>query len=106
VKKSIQDDTFKIRDGCKPQGDRDFHSLNLQYAIFRPILSQTLSRVDAAILGLADDQHPPGSKKLKGTEDLYRIRVGDYRVIYTIESKRLVVLVVNVGNRRDIYRSL
>ena len=65
-----------------------------------------MGRVDAVILGLADDQHPPGSKKLKGTEDLYRIRVGDYRVIYTVESKRLVVLVVNVGNRRDIYRSV
>jgi mRNA interferase RelE/StbE len=65
-----------------------------------------LGRIDAAILGLADDQHPPGSKELKGAGDLYRIRVGDYRVIDTVESKRLVVLVVNVGNRRDIYRSL
>jgi mRNA interferase RelE/StbE len=63
-------------------------------------------RVDAAILELARDPHPPGSKKLHGAEELYRIRVGDYRVVYTVEHEHLVVLVVNVGNRRDIYRSL
>lgn len=65
-----------------------------------------LRRVDAAILGLADHPRPPGSKKLQGAGDLYRIRIGDYRVVYTVEAHRLVVLVVNVGNRRDIYRSL
>ena len=64
------------------------------------------SRVDAAILGLATDRHPPGSKKLQGEIDLYRIRVGDYRIIYKVETERLVVLVVNIGNRRDIYRSI
>ena len=63
-------------------------------------------RVDEAILGLADDQYPPASKKLQGEVDLYRIRVGDYRVIYQVEAGRLVVLDVNDGNRRDIYRSL
>ena len=63
-----------------------------------------LHRVDAAIRGLAIAPHPPGSKKLQGADDLYRIRVGDYRVIYQVEGDRLVVLVVNVGHRRDIYR--
>jgi mRNA interferase RelE/StbE len=65
-----------------------------------------MRRVDAAILGLADDPHPPGSKMLQGEAHLYRIRIGDYRVIYTVAVRRLVVLVVNVGNRRDIYRTL
>jgi len=65
-----------------------------------------LRRVDSAILALATNPHPPGSRKLQGEEDLYRVRVGDYRVIYRIEEDRLVVVVVNVGNRRDIYRSL
>jgi mRNA interferase RelE/StbE len=64
-----------------------------------------LKRVDAAILGLARDRHPQGSKKLDGVGNLYRIRVGDYRVVYTIEVDRLLVLIVNVGNRRDIYRT-
>ena len=43
-------------------------------------------------------------KKLQGTGDFYRIRIGDYRVIYQVEDEHLVVLVVNVGHRRDIYR--
>jgi len=45
-------------------------------------------------------------KKLNGAEELYRIRVGDYRVVYQIEDKDLMILVVNVGNRREIYRDL
>jgi mRNA interferase RelE/StbE len=64
----------------------------------------TLRRVDAAILGLAVAPHPAGSKKLQGTDDLYRVRVGDYRIIYQVEDEHLVVLVVNVGHRRDVYR--
>lgn len=63
-------------------------------------------RLDAAILGLSGNPHPPGSKKLRGAADLYRIRLGDYRVLYTVEEDRLVVLVADVGHRRDIYRSL
>jgi mRNA interferase RelE/StbE len=63
-----------------------------------------LRRVDAAIGGLAVDQYPPGSKKLQGAGDLYRIRVANYRVIYRVEDNRLVVLVIDVGHRHDIYR--
>ena len=61
-----------------------------------------LHRVDAAIRGLAVDRHPPGSKKLQGADDLYRIRVGNYRVIYRVEEILLVVLVIDVGHRRDV----
>jgi len=63
-----------------------------------------LRRVDVVIRGLAVTPRPPHSKKLQGADDLYRIRVGDYRVIYRMEHRHLVVLVVNVGHRRDIYR--
>ena len=52
---------------------------------------------------LATNPRPHGMKKLKGVDDLYRIRVGDYRVIYTIRDKELVVLVVRVANRKDAY---
>jgi len=65
-----------------------------------------LVRVDAPILRLALDPRPAGSKKLKGSEELYRIRVGDYRVVYQIDYEHLRILVVNVGNRRDVYRDL
>jgi mRNA interferase RelE/StbE len=63
-------------------------------------------RIDAKIQALAEVPHPSGSKKLEGEEDLYRIRSGDYRIIYQIEETRLVIVVVNVGHRRDIYRKL
>lgn len=57
----------------------------------------------AAIAGLADDPRPHGYKKLKG-EDAYRIRVGDYRVIYEIDDEVILITVVSVGHRKDIYK--
>jgi mRNA interferase RelE/StbE len=54
---------------------------------------------------LADDPRPQGSEKITGSDDLYRIRSGDYRAIYTIQDDRLVVLVVRVAHRRDVYRN-
>jgi mRNA interferase RelE/StbE len=60
-------------------------------------------KVKQAILNLAQDPRPPGSKKLKG-RPAWRIRQGDYRVIYEIQDKQLFVIVLDVGNRRDIYR--
>jgi mRNA interferase RelE/StbE len=53
-----------------------------------------LRRVDACIRGLAVAPHPPHSTKLRGADDFYRIRVGDYRVIYKLEDQHLVVLVI------------
>jgi mRNA interferase RelE/StbE len=63
-----------------------------------------LRRRDARILDLARDPRPAGHVKLVGAEDLYRIRSGDYRAVYRIEEDRLVVLVVTVGHRRDVYK--
>lgn len=47
---------------------------------------------------------PSGCEKLEGNDDLYRIRSGDYRIIYQIFNKRLMVLVVKIGHRREVYR--
>lgn len=60
------------------------------------------SAIKAAIYGLANNPRPHGYIKLKGREG-YRIRVGDYRVIYSIFDKILTVNVVAIGNRRDVY---
>ncbi|HUF33956.1 MAG TPA: type II toxin-antitoxin system RelE/ParE family toxin [Acidimicrobiales bacterium] len=62
-------------------------------------------RIRAAIDLLADEPRPPGCVALKGEERAYRVRVGDYRIIYEVHDRRLVVLVVSVGHRRDVYRS-
>jgi mRNA interferase RelE/StbE len=59
--------------------------------------------IKSAIASLADNPRPQGYKKLKA-EDAYRIRVGDYRVIYEIDDDRIIVVVVSVGHRRDIYK--
>ncbi len=55
---------------------------------------------------LKDNPRPEGSAKLKGSRVLFRIRHGDYRVIYQIRNDVLLVIIIRVGHRRDIYRSL
>jgi mRNA interferase RelE/StbE len=59
--------------------------------------------IKASIANLAENPRPCGYKKLKG-EDAYRIRVGDYRVIYEINDNTIIVTVVSVGHRKDIYK--
>ena len=60
-------------------------------------------RVAVALRDLVDDPRPPGCQKLGG-RDAWRIRVGDYRVIYEIDDRAKTVLVVHIGHRRDVYR--
>ena len=55
---------------------------------------------------LSESPRPQGCKRLQGFKELYRIRSGNYRIVYTIREKTLFVLVVNVGHRKDIYRCL
>ncbi len=66
----------------------------------RAIQRRIAMRVDQ----LAFNPRPPGSIKLEGEDDLYRIRVGQDRVIYAIQDDELTVLVLRVGHRRDVYR--
>ena len=61
-------------------------------------------RVVSAIEALAGDPRPEGIRKLTGTEDAYRLRVGDYRIVYQIADNVLTVFVVRVGHRKDVYR--
>ncbi|MEW6042072.1 MAG: type II toxin-antitoxin system RelE/ParE family toxin [Elusimicrobiota bacterium] len=62
-----------------------------------------LQRVDLAILKIKDNPRIPGTVKLKEW-NLYRIRVSDYKIIYTINNKNQTVEIIAVGHRRDIYR--
>jgi mRNA interferase RelE/StbE len=63
-------------------------------------------RVSEAIDSLEENPRPSGVKKLKGSKELYRLRVGDYRIIFAIRDQELLVIVVNAGHRRDVYRRL
>ncbi|MGA0558630.1 type II toxin-antitoxin system RelE family toxin [Larkinella sp. VNQ87] len=64
---------------------------------------QVIQQIQEAVLKLADDPRPAQCKKLKGFKDLYRIRIGDYRIIYSIRDSVLIVEVLRIGNRKDIY---
>ncbi|GAA1360104.1 type II toxin-antitoxin system RelE family toxin [Brevibacterium luteolum] len=75
--------------------------------------ARTLKKLDAsvarclltAIGELAGDPRPPGCKTLKNSGGALRIRVGDYRVVYDVHDSEVVILVLAVGHRRDVYRS-
>jgi len=85
----------------------------MAYSIeFRPAARKTLGelpvsdrlRVAKAIAKISENPYCPGCKKLKGSE-FWRIRVGNYRVVYSVVESTLVVLVVKIGHRREVYRS-
>jgi mRNA interferase RelE/StbE len=63
-------------------------------------------RMAAAILGLETQAHPPGCKKLRGAADLYRVRVGSYRIVYTVNDAKRALDILAVRHRRETYRSL
>jgi mRNA interferase RelE/StbE len=60
-------------------------------------------KIMARIQGLSENPRPTGCEKLAGHES-YRVRQGDYRIIYTIDDGRILVEVIRVGHRRDVYR--
>ena len=53
---------------------------------------------------LGEEPRPRGCRKLAGYDDLFRVRVGLYRVIYSVDSSRIVVVILKVGHRKDVYR--
>ncbi|MFZ0565274.1 MAG: type II toxin-antitoxin system RelE/ParE family toxin [Chlamydiales bacterium] len=73
---------------------------------FNRIPNKERERIIEKIDLLAENPRPQGCKKLKGNKQLplYRVRVGDYRIIYAIEDKILLVLIIDVGNRKNIYK--
>jgi mRNA interferase RelE/StbE len=78
----------------KPPAERAFRGLP------RAVQKRIRQHIDA----LGENPRPPGARKLAGSEDLWRIRVGDYRVVYTIRDDILLLLVVRVAHRREVYR--
>ena len=67
------------------------------------IPKKDVRRILAVIEALADDPRPQGTKKLSGQER-YRLRQGDYRILYSIEDDRLIVCIVKLRHRREVYR--
>jgi len=81
---------------------------------FRPVALRQMRRIPkpykgrllTAIAALADTPRPPGSVRLQGPEGFHRVRIGDYRIIYLIEERVLLICVVRVAHRKDAYRGL
>jgi mRNA interferase RelE/StbE len=85
----------------------------LAYTVqFKPIAVRQLeklphevqTRLAARILALRDDPFPAGCKKMAAIADTWRIRVGDYRIVYQVHRGILLVLVLTIGHRKDVYR--
>ncbi|HSA62449.1 MAG TPA: type II toxin-antitoxin system RelE/ParE family toxin [Nitrospiraceae bacterium] len=72
-----------------------------QLKAFAPAIQKRLVR---RLHSLRDNPRPQGVKKLAGENDLYRVREGDYLIVYTIRDKELIVLVVKIGDRKEVYR--
>lgn len=65
--------------------------------------ARVVSKIVPVLESLGENPRPPGSKKLKGFDDLWRVRIGDYRAVYAIGDEILLVDVRTVGHRKDIY---
>ena len=83
----------KYRVSFMPAGKRSFDKLP------KAVRKKILPRIEA----LSVNPRPPGVKKLEGSEDFFRLRIGQYRVVYQIQNNMLLVLVVRVRHRRDVY---
>ncbi|MGH3277144.1 MAG: type II toxin-antitoxin system RelE family toxin [Streptosporangiaceae bacterium] len=70
----------------------------------RKLDRQILTRIQAAAEALCNDPRPAGAKMLTGSHGLLRIRVGDYRIVYTVDDERRIVRIADIGHRSDIYR--
>ncbi len=84
-----------------PAADRDLERLK------KRIQRHDFERLRVAVSGLAEEPRPPGVRKIRGAERAYRIRVGDYRVVYDVYDKQDLVLILQVVRRTETtYRSL
>ena len=70
----------------------------------RKVHPEIRARIRGAVLTLAVDPRPPGARAVKDRPGYLRVRVGDYRIIYTVKDDVLLVTVVRLGHRRDVYR--
>lgn len=73
---------------------------------FRGLDANVRKRISAALVLLSQDPRPRNARKVIAPKPLLRVRVGDYRIIYAVRDQELVILVVSLGHRKDVYRKL
>ena len=72
----------------------------------RKLRPDVRKRVGTKIDALASDPRPPGAEKLEAQDGLLRVRAGDYRIVYTVADDVILVVIVKIGHRADIYKAL
>ena len=72
----------------------------------RQLSAQIKRRIRSVVTSLSTDPRPPGYRKLRGYDRLYRVRVGNYRIIYEIDDVSRLISIARLSHRRDVYRSL
>jgi mRNA interferase RelE/StbE len=77
---------------------------NSAYKELQKLPRPIITRVVAAVSELSNEPFPHGVKKLVGSEFSYRIRIGDYRVVYEVFENRLVIEIIRIRHRKDVYR--
>ena len=65
-----------------------------------------LSRVKIVLHSLQEDPFPSGCKKLKGCDKLFRLRMGNYRIVYEVAAKIRIVTIIRIGHRKEVYRAM
>lgn len=85
---------YKIR--YKPKAQKFIEGQSLK------IRRQLIKKIEV----LKKNPHPPGSKLLDSKKNIYRIRTGNYRIIYQVRNKELLIIIAKVGDRKEIYRNL
>jgi mRNA interferase RelE/StbE len=87
--------------------------LSVSYSVFlapaaerqlKKLPPQIKTQLVPVLKALANDPRPPGAKKLKGSEDIWRIRKGSYRILYEINDRELTVLALRIDHRKQVYR--
>ena len=85
-------DSYRIK--FKPTVEKDFTHLP------QSVIVKALARIET----LPDNPFPPDTKKLKGSQRLYRIRLGDYRIVYEVDAKIRQIMIHYIRHRKDVYR--
>jgi len=69
----------------------------------RKLPKTTVERILYKVFSLATNPTPPGCRKIAGMENLWRVRVGNYRILYTVEDDILLIEIIKIGHRKDVY---
>lgn len=95
------------------EGQRGFESVRYQVEFtqkafddFARLPEKVQGKLSLEIDTLSDEPSPRGARKITGFDDCYRIRYGDYRLIYAVIDEHLVILIVRAGHRKDVYRNM